>query len=551
MKVTSLIGCIAAASVACGSPCHAAAEPPSSASVAAAKAKRPNFIFFLGEGQGWSSTSVVMDQRVLDAAPVPGLTPNLERLASDGAKFSDFYVSAPRCTPARASFFTGIGAAKLHMTYVNEGGGERRGEQGAGGGGRGGAGGGGRRAAEGGEGQEPPAREPLLLRMIAPPSDKEMPEEVRTTAEVLRDAGYASAHFGKWHVGRLNPRVHGFDANDGSNSNVGPGNNREPNPEEGIAITDRGIAFLTEQVKAGKPFFVQMSHYGAGKESEVTPESLAEVCSLLEKSGMQAAREKELVRLAAMRDMDKAIGRVMAKLRELGVADDTVIAFSTDHGSPGGAGGGRATSANPPLAGGKGSVREGGIRVPFIIAGPGIKPGVTSRVRATCMDLLPTFAEMAGVPVTVAAAKRDELTSIEGGSLVDVLKGAGEASVKRSREEICIHFPHYDLGNGGPASAIYVGSHKFMRNDDTGRRSLFNLDTDPSEQKDLAAEMPERAADMEAKLDAYLKAINAPMAKPNPAASGNAVPKDAAPPTPAVRPRRGGGGGGGGSPRTN
>ncbi len=551
MKIKSFIGFVVAMSMTCVSLAQTAGARPSTAPAAASKAQRPNFVFFLGEGQGWSSTSVVMDERLLDAAPVPGLTPNLEQLAADGARFSDFYVSAPRCTPARASFFTGIGAAKLHMTYVNEGGGERRGEQG-GGGGAGGRGGGGRRGADAGEGEALPAREPLILRMLAPPSDKEMPQEVRTTAEVLREAGYASAHFGKWHVGRLNPRVHGFETNDGPNSNVGPGNNREPNPEEGIAITDRGMAFLTEQVKAGKPFFVQMSHYGAGRESEVTPESLAEVRELLEKGGMRAAREKELVRLAAIRDMDKAIGRVMAKLRELGVADNTVIAFSTDHGSPGGTGGGRATSANPPLAGGKGSVREGGIRVPFIITGPGIKPGVTSSVRATCMDLLPTFADMAGVPVMVAAAERDALTGVEGGSLVDVLKGSEQASVKRSREEICIHFPHYDLGNGGPASAIYMGPYKFMRNDDTGRRYLFNVDTDASEQKDLAAEMPERAAEMEGKLDAYLKAINAPMAKPNPAASGHdavkdAV-KDAAPATPAARSRRGGGGG---SPRTN
>lgn len=381
--------------------------------------------------------------------------------------------------------------------------------------------------------------------MIAPPSEKELPQEVRTTAEVLREAGYASAHLGKWHVGRSNPRVHGFEVNDGANSNVGPGNNREPNPEEGIAITDKGIAFITEQVKAGKPFFVQMSHYGAGKESEATPESLAEVRDLLEKSGMKAAREKELVRLAAIRDMDKAIGRVMATLRELGVADNTVIAFSTDHGSPGGGGGGpRGTAANPPLAGGKGSVREGGVRVPMIIAGPGIKPGLVSHVRATCMDLLPTFADMAGAPITVAAAHRDDLTSIEGGSLVEVLKGSENAAVKRPRDEIYIHFPHYDLGNGGPASAVYMGPYKFMRNDDSGKRYLFNLERDPSELKDLAAEMPERAGDMEAKLDAYLKAIDAPVAKPNPAAGGDQG-GAATPPEREIRPRRRGGAGGG------
>lgn len=526
------IGLLALASLSTSLLAFGAAEQPAAkdggASAPERPARQPNIIFFLGEAIGWSTTSVVMDDQIVEAAPVPGLTPHLERLAAEGMRFSDFYVTAPRCTPARASFFTGIGAAKLRMTYVNEGGNERRGGQG---GGRGGGGGGRRGGAE--AGQEPPAREPLILRMMAPASDKELPREVRTVAEALGEAGYAAAHFGKWHVGRENPRVHGFAVNDGPNTNAGPGNNREPNPEEGIAITDRGIAFITEQVKAGKPFFVQMSHYGAGRETEVTPESLAEVRALLEKSGARAGREKDLVRLAAARDMDKAIGRVMDTLRTLGVADNTFVAFSADHGAPGGTGG-RATSANPPLAGGKGSVREGGIRVPMIAWGPGVKAGTTSRVRATAMDLLPTFAELAGTPVKVDASKRDALATVEGGSLVDVLRGVEGAKVERTREETYIHFPHYDLGNGGPASAVYAGDYKFIRNDDSGRRFLFEISKDPSEAKDLAASMPERCADMEAKLDAYLKAIDAPMAKPNPAAT------EAAPAEQPSRPRRGG-----------
>lgn len=480
--------------------------------------RRPNIIFFLGEGLGWSSTSVRMDEQILAEAPVPGLTPNLEQLAADGMRFSEFYVSAPRCTPSRAAFFTGIGAAKLHMTYVNEGGAEQRG---------GGGGGGGQRQ-----------REPLIQRMIAPPSERELPREVRTSAEVLKDAGYAVAHFGKWHVGRENPRVHGFDVNDGPNTNSGPGNNREPNPEESAAITDRGIAFIKEQVKAGKPFFVQMSHYGAGRESEVTPDSLNEVRGLLEKSGGRADREKELVRLAAARDMDKAIGRVMAELRTLGVADNTLIVFSTDHGSPGGGGGGpRGVSANPPLAGGKGSVREGGVRVPLVVCGPGVKAGALSRVRATGMDLLPTFAELAGAPITVDPAERDVLTSVEGGSLVAAFGGAEGAIVRRPRDEIVLHFPHYDLGNGGPASAIFLGDYKLIRNDDSGTRFLFNVTKDPGEHDNLVTTMPERATDMEARLDAYLKAVKAPMPRPNPDADGK-------PPAGEVQPQKKGGKGG-------
>ena len=449
-----------------------------------------------------------MDDQILDAPPVSGLTPNLEKLANEGTRFSNFYVTAPRCTPSRASFFTGIGAAKLHMTYVNESGAEQRG-----GGGRG-----------GGRGGQAEGQEPLIQRMTSPSSVRELPFEVRTTAEVLRDAGYEAAHFGKWHVGRENPRVHGFEPNDGPNTNSGPGNNREPNPEESASITEKGIAFITENAGAHKPFFLQMSHYGAGREAEVTPESLAEARDLAEKSGVRADREKELVRLAAVRDMDKAIGRVIATLEELGIADNTYIVFSTDHGSPGGGGGRAASSANPPLAGGKGSVREGGVRVPLIIWGPGVKAGQISRVRATGMDVLPTFAEIAGKRITVDPDKRDQLASVEGGSLLPILKGES-AAVQRPREEIILHFPHYDLGNGGPASAIFLGDHKLIRNDDTGRISLFDIRNDPREQTDLASTMPERVAELTAKLDAYLKAIDAPMATPNPEANNDAAEK--------------------------
>lgn len=456
--------------------------------------RQPNIVFILGEGLGWSSTSVPMDARLQEDVIIPGLTPNLEKLASGGMRFSDFYVSAPRCTPSRASFITGIGAAKLHMTYVNEGGRERRGGRG------------------GGEREEP-----LLQRMLAPPSDRELPLEVRTTAEVLSDAGYAVAHFGKWHVGREDPRVHGFATNDGPNTNVGPGRNREPNPEEGIAITDRGLAFMAEQVKAGRPFFVQMSHYGAGLEEEVTPESLRETRDLIEAAGASVRREKDLVRLAAARDMDKAIGRIMSRLKELGVSDRTYIFFSTDHGSPGG--GGRGPGSNAPLSGAKGSIREGGIRVPFVVWGPGVKAGAVSGTRAIGMDLLPTFAELAGHPVAVKPADRDAMTAVEGGSLVAVLSSAPGATVNRPREEVVIHFPHYDLNNGGPASAIFLGNDKLIRNDDTGERMLFDVRVDPQERTNRAALEPERVKQLEQMLDAYLKAVRAPMAVPNPAAS--------------------------------
>ena len=461
---------------------------------------KPNFVFILGEGHGWSSTSVDMDAKDPPSDRV-GLTPNLEQLAQDGMRFSDFYATCPRCTPSRASFLTGISPAKLHMTYVNEGGVGKR-EQGSG------KGGGGKNENADADAQQDTdknnAQKYPLMKMIAPTPDMELPDEVKTTGDVMRAAGYATAHFGKWHVGRADPMKHGFDISDGANTNQGPDRGELPNPKQSTLITDRGIAFMREQVKAGKPFFLQISHYGCGSEAEATPESLAETAQLLPKlSG------KALASAAGMRDMDKAIGRVRAALKELGVLDNTYVYFSTDHGTPGG-GTGRGIGANAPLTGSKGSVSEGGIRVPFIISGPGIKAGVTSSVRASGMDVLPTMIDLAGSPLPKPTNPDGKLV-VEGGSLKPALKNSGIGKVSRPHQEIVIHFPHYDLNNGGPASAIFDCDLKLIRNYDTGKVTLFDIVKDPTESKDLSSEMPEKVKSLQARLDAYLKAVDAQM----------------------------------------
>jgi len=489
--------------------------------------KPPNFIFIQAEATGWSSTSVDMDGEPPSHARPAGLTPNLQKLAQDGMRFSDFYVTAPRCTPARTSFVTGISPAKLHMTYQNEGGNSRR-EEGAAGSYR-------------------------LMKMVPPPVETTLPTGVKTTGNWLGELGYASAHFGKWHVGRQDPKAIGFDLSDGPNSNQGPDRGTAPNPVQCEMIVDKGIAFMRDQVKAGKPFYLQLSHYGFGSEEEATPAAIAKARELV-----PGVSGKPLGAIAGQYDMDLQLARVRDVVKELGIEGNTYIFFSADHGAQGGGGGGGAgggrngRSANPPFAGAKGSVSEGGIRVPFIAVGPGIPAGIVSGVRATGMDLVPTLRDLAGKPIE-KAENPDAQHVVEGGSLAAVLKSAGEnagrGAVARTREEIVIHFPHYDLNNGGPASAIYLGDHKLVRNDDAKTVKLYDIAKDRGEANDLAASMPERVKELEARLDAYLKAIKAPMATPNtaPAEGGEATQGDAAkegetaPPT---RPRGGGQGGG-------
>lgn len=472
---------------------------------------KPNFVFVLieGTGSGWASTSVAMDDRLPDAKVFAQQSPNLVRLAKDGMRFSNFYVSCPRCTPARATFLTGISAAKLGMTYVNEGGEERRGQRtdgggggagaGAGkgggkGGGGGGAGGGGRkRSADAG-----PADmvDPATRKLIPPQSAPELGADVKTVADILRAAGYATAHFGKWHVGRQLPSKHGFDLQDGANTNQGPGHAGKPNPEQGIAITDRGIDFVRAQAAAKKPFYLQLSHYGGGSEDEARAETRQALADEL-----RGMRGKTAYQAAILRDVDDHIGRVLQAIEELGLSDSTYVIVSFDHGASG-------RNSNAPLSGGKGSVLEGGIRVPFLVRGPGVAPGVCSHVRASGADLLPTLADLAQIQSLPAA--------IEGGSLVGLLKGNGVGEVKRSREELVIHFPHYDLSNGGPASAIFLGNYKLIRRYEDGAKMLFDVVKDPGERNDLAGSDTKRVEEMEKRLDAYLAEIKAGMPRPNP-----------------------------------
>ncbi len=478
--------------------------------------RMPNFIFIQAEATGWSSTSVDMDGKPPSHARGPELTPQLSKLATEGMRFSDFYVTAPRCTPSRASFVTGISPAKMHITYQSEGGANRR--------------------------EEASGSSYNLMRMIPPEVEEYLPKGVKTTGDVLRELGYGTAHYGKWHAGRADPTANGFDFSDGANSNQGPERGVAPNPKQCIEIVDKGIAFMRQQLKLGKPFFLQISHYGFGAEAEATPQSLE-----IARAIAPGVSGKPLGAIAGQHDMDIQLGRLRAALSELGVADNTYIFFSADHGAQGGGGGvarvGGRNAANPPFAGAKGSVSEGGIRVPFIAFGPGIPAGVVSAVRATSMDLLPTLRDLAGKPVHKQferPTEPDAQVSVEGGSLVPVLLGAtegagikpGEGTVVRTREEIVIHFPHYDLNNGGPASAIYLGQFKLVRNYDAQTVRLYNIASDCGETTDLAASMPEKVKELESKLDAYLTAVKARMPVVNPEATkvppSNAQPSDPA-----------------------
>jgi arylsulfatase A len=433
------------------------------AALAAAAAQRPNFVFILGEGHGWSSTSVQMDDAVPESKSAFARTPNLERLAQSGMRFANFYAPSPRCTPSRVSLLTGKSPAQLHMTFVNEG---RR-----------------------DSGTNPNGR------VITPSASTELPASETTIAELLKGAGYATAHFGKWHVGRTGPSRHGFDESDGPTNNGGPEDVANPHPKQLYGMTERGMDFMVRQVQAGKPFFLQLSHYASRQGGDASPQALAAV-----KSWGVNLNERELAQAAADLDLDIALGLLLKKLDETGTTSNTYVIFTTDHGSPG---------RNPPLAGGKGTISEGGLRVPFIIRGPGIPAGTCLHVRAIGEDLFPTIAALAHVSEPVPKG-------IEGGSLLPGLTNPVKATIKRPREEFVVHFPHYDKNAIGPASAIYLGDLKLIRAYETGVLRLFNIAKDPGERHDLAQEMPDKARELNRRLTDYLVTVSAQMPKPNP-----------------------------------
>lgn len=405
----------------------------------------PNFIVILGEGAGWTSSSVQMDDRNLGSKGNGLKTPNLERLAAAGMRFSDGYAASPRCTPSRAALFTGRSPAALHMTFIGDG------NDGA---------------------------EATLARVIAPRAVMELPEVETTIGELLKRAGYSTAHFGKWHVGRVHPSRHGFDESDGPNGNGGPENVANPNPKQALAMTAHGIDFMERQAKAGRPFYLQLSHYPSQEE----------------KGGRGRNRQSEL-RDEEIGTVDKTLGQILDAIERLGLKGNTYVLYTTDHGTPG---------RNAPLTGGKGTVSEGGLRVPFIVAGPGVTAGICSHVRVSATDILPTFAELAGVKEPLPKV-------VEGGSFASVSQNSGTGTVKRAREEFVVHFPHYDKDPQGPASAILLGDHKLIRVYTTGQRKLFDLSKDIAESNDLASQMPNKVTELDQRLTDYLKTVNAQM----------------------------------------
>ncbi len=437
--------------------------------IAMAEKAPPNIILILTDDQGWSEMSGLMDPQVPAAASEYLSTPNMERLTKEGMRFSSGYSPAPVCTPTRRSILCGTTAPRSGTEFKSETG--------------------------------------------------WIPNDHITIPRALKMANpnYACAHFGKWGGRHMvsTPEQCGYDASNGITDNPDGGmpetlgyknHNDAPDnfidnddPKRTFSITKDSISFIKEQVKAGRPFYVQASYYAAHL-SIVCKE--ATLVKYLEKGTPDRGYSPAFA--AMVEDLDTGIGQLLDALDEMGLSDNTYVFFTADNGGrkdmPGGDT--KRLPPNYPLTGSKHELYEGGIRVPFMVRGPGIAPQSVCRTPVAGYDLLPTFFDLAG--------GRSALPDyVDGGSIKPLLTNPNDVCVARPEKALFFHNPSKSY------SAARQGNYKlilFWNSLGAVRgRVLYELDSDPRETdaRNISAENPAKADELQALLIDYLKAVGA------------------------------------------
>jgi arylsulfatase A-like enzyme len=439
----------------------------------AAPAPKPNVIFVLADDLGYTDVACYGSKYYE--------TPNIDRLALQGIRLTSHH-HCQNCQPTRAALMSGQYGPRTGVYTV--GGIERFNWQ---------------------------------TRNLRPVDNvTQLPLDRVTIAQVMKQAGYATGMFGKWHLGEqgdYHPGKRGFDE---AIVSMGRHFDFKTNPKTDYPsgtyladfLTDRAVDFI--QRHKSEPFFLYLPHFGVHSPHEAKPELIEKF-----KSKSPVGGHNNPAYAAMIASIDESVGRVMATLDELKLADNTVLIFASDNGGVGGyarEGIGKAgdITDNAPLRSGKGSLYEGGTRVPLVVRWPAaIKPGTSSDVPTIHVDLYPTFLELAG-------GEPPANQTLDGESLVALWRGA---SAGLKRDAIYQHFPGY-LGAGAgwrttPVGLIESGDWKLMEFFEDGKLELYNLRDDIGESKNLATEMPERTRELHQKLVAWRQAIHAPMPTPH------------------------------------
>lgn len=436
--------------------------------------RRPNIVFILIDDLGWRDAGCL--------GSIYYETPAIDKLAGQGMLFTNAYAAAPNCAPSRACLLSGQYSPRHGIYTVNS---SERGQ----------------------------AR---FRKLIPTPNTTELESGIMTIAEVLKPAGYISASIGKWHLGddpELGPVGQGFDINIGGGRAGHPGSHFSPyridvidDGPDGEYLTDRltaeAISFIEEYRE--KPFFLYLTHYAVHTPIEAK-EELIRKYSEKEGSGGQS----NPVYAAMIESVDRGVGRLLDKLDELDLTDNTIVFFFSDNGGYG------PVTSMAPLRGSKGMLYEGGIREPLIVRWPGrILPGTRCDVPVTGVDFYPTIIEMAraGEPV-------DQI--MDGVSIVPLLRGED----RLEREAIFWHFPAYLEAYRGmegrwrttPAGAVRKGEWKLIEFFEDGRLELYNLRSDVGEKSNLSSALPEKTAELHRLLIDWRDSLDAPVpAESNP-----------------------------------
>lgn len=433
-------------------------------SAATAQDRPPNIVFILIDDLGWADVGCYGNRF--------NETPNIDRLASQGMRFTDAYAACPVCSPTRASILSGQYPARVGITDFITG-----------------------------------HWRPYAKMRVPKNRTQYLPLEIETIAERLKTAGYTTGAYGKWHLGGQKhfPQHQGFDD---FMVHGGPHFKYHTTPPEEVSddtyladhLTDKAESFM--ESNKDKPFFLYLSHYAV----HIPLQAKRDLIAKYEKKTPPEEGVNHPVYAAMVEHVDNSVGRVMAKIDELGIADNTMVVFFSDNG------GlrkrfddqGDVVTSNAPLRQEKGTVYEGGIREPLIVRWPGhVEAGSTCAEPVTSVDFYPTFCELSG-------ASLPENQVADGMSILPLLNGSSSID----RDAIFWHYPHYH--HMAPAGAVRMGMWKLIENYESGGLELYDLEADIGESANLADREPDRAKAMQKRLALWRTSVNAVMPAPNP-----------------------------------
>ena len=413
--------------------------------------RKPNILFILIDDMGWSDLACY--------GSAFHETPNIDRLARQGMRFTDAYAACPVCSPTRASIMSGQYPA--HVGVIDFITGHWR---------------------------------PYEKLRVPTNRTQYLPLEVVTLAESLQAAGYTTGHIGKWHLGgkQHSPEKQGFD-----HASQGGPNQKD---KRVTTYTEQALSFIEQN--RDKPFFLHLSHNTVHIRLEA-PQDLVEK---YQNKPKPPTGVNNPIYAAMVEHLDTSVGRILSKLDDLGLADDTIVVFFSDNGGLRQiyTGNGPIVASNAPLRDEKGTVYEGGIRVPLIVRWPGVvEPASECYVPVTSVDFYPTFLEITG-------GRKPAGQPLDGRSLMPLLRQRGRFKDRA----IYWHYPVYH--HSTPAGAIREGDWKLIEFFTDGKLELYNLKDDIGEQKNLTALFPRRTATLRRKLAAWRKSVDAAMPEPNP-----------------------------------